>query len=76
MFGVGINGGFDNDEPEYEETHSIVILPEYVSLSFPSVELPEKVLNCPHLVLSVYITLLLIKEMLSFYSLLFSNFFR
>jgi non-canonical (house-cleaning) NTP pyrophosphatase len=66
MFGVGINGGFDNDEPEYEETHSIVILPEYVSLSFPSVELPEKVLNCLLLVLSVYITLLLIKEMLSY----------
>ncbi|KAK2408454.1 ubiquitin carboxyl-terminal hydrolase [Trifolium repens] len=43
LLAIGINGGFDNDEPEYEEeTHSIVILPEYVSLSFPSVELPEK----------------------------------
>ncbi|GAU28743.1 hypothetical protein TSUD_372520 [Trifolium subterraneum] len=43
LLAIGLNGGFDNDEPEYEETHSIVILPEYVSLSFPSVELPEKV---------------------------------
>lgn len=40
---VGIEGGFDNNEVEYEETHSIVILPDHVSLPFPSVELPEKV---------------------------------
>ena len=38
-----MEGGFDNNEPEYEETHSIVILPDYVTLPFPSVELPEKV---------------------------------
>jgi len=54
MFRVGLDGGFDNDELEYEETHSIVILPEYASLSFPSVELPEKVLNCSLVVLSEY----------------------
>lgn len=41
---VGIDGGFDNGEPEYEEAYSIVILPGYISLPFPSVELPEKVL--------------------------------
>jgi len=54
MFRVGLDGGFENDEPEYEETHSIVILPEYVSHSFPSVELPEKVPNCSLVVLSEY----------------------
>ena len=41
---AGIDSGFDNNEIEYEETHSIVILPDYVTLPFPSVELPEKVL--------------------------------
>lgn len=41
---AGVDGGFDNNEPEYEETHNIVILPDYVTLPFPSVELPEKVL--------------------------------
>ncbi|KAF5202716.1 Ubiquitin carboxyl-terminal hydrolase, partial [Thalictrum thalictroides] len=40
---IGLDGGFDNNEPEYEETLSIVILPDFVSLPFPSVELPEKV---------------------------------
>ncbi|KAF3512348.1 hypothetical protein F2Q69_00003920 [Brassica cretica] len=39
----GVDGGFDNSEPEYEESYSIVILPDFVSLPFPSVELPEKV---------------------------------
>ncbi|XP_027353672.1 ubiquitin carboxyl-terminal hydrolase 14-like isoform X2 [Abrus precatorius] len=43
ILAIGVDGGFDNNEPEYEENHSIVILPEYVSLPFPSVELPEKV---------------------------------
>ncbi|WZY84140.1 hypothetical protein YC2023_030524 [Brassica napus] len=38
-----VDGGFDNKEPEYEESYSIVILPDFVSLPFPSVELPEKV---------------------------------
>ena len=40
-----MDGGFDNKEPEYEESYSIVILPDFVSLPFPSVELPEKVLS-------------------------------
>ncbi|RDY05535.1 Ubiquitin carboxyl-terminal hydrolase 14 [Mucuna pruriens] len=43
LLAIGVDGGFDNNEPEHEETHSVVILPEYVSLPFPSVELPEKV---------------------------------
>ncbi|KAM5585850.1 hypothetical protein ABKV19_004984 [Rosa sericea] len=43
LMAIGVNGGFDNNEPEYEETHSIVLLPDYVTLPFPSVELPEKV---------------------------------
>mgnify|MGYP001594983329 CR=1 FL=1 len=41
---VGVDGGFDNNDPEYEESYEIVILPDYVSLPFPSVELPEKVI--------------------------------
>ncbi|XP_044473873.1 ubiquitin carboxyl-terminal hydrolase 14-like isoform X2 [Mangifera indica] len=40
---IGVEGGFDNNETEYDETHNIVILPDYVILPFPSVELPEKV---------------------------------
>ncbi|GMI74175.1 ubiquitin-specific protease 14, TITAN6, TARANI, phosphate deficiency root hair defective1 [Hibiscus trionum] len=43
LLAIGIDGGFDNNEPEYEETHNIVILPSHVTLPFPSVELPEKV---------------------------------
>lgn len=43
LLAIGVEGGFDNQEPEYEETHDIVILPDYISLPFPSVELPEKV---------------------------------
>lgn len=39
----GVEGGFDNNEVEYEETRNIVILPDYVTLPFPSVQLPEKV---------------------------------
>ncbi|PPD81042.1 hypothetical protein GOBAR_DD22020 [Gossypium barbadense] len=37
-----VDGGFDNNELEYEETHKIVILPSYANLPFASVELPEK----------------------------------
>ncbi|KAF7112199.1 hypothetical protein RHSIM_RhsimUnG0257500 [Rhododendron simsii] len=40
---ICVDGGFDNNETEYEETKNIVILPDYVTLPFPSVELPEKV---------------------------------
>ncbi|TKY66726.1 Ubiquitin carboxyl-terminal hydrolase 14 [Spatholobus suberectus] len=43
ILAIGVDGGFDNNEVEYEETHSLVILPEYVSLPFLSVELLEKV---------------------------------
>ncbi|KAF3453580.1 hypothetical protein FNV43_RR04020 [Rhamnella rubrinervis] len=43
LLAIGIDGGFDNNEIEYEDTYSIVILPDYVTLPFPSVELPEKV---------------------------------
>ncbi|KAM1057374.1 hypothetical protein ACFX2A_031327 [Malus domestica] len=43
LMAIGVDGGFDNNEPEYEETHNIVLLPDYVTLPFPSVELPEKV---------------------------------
>lgn len=41
---VGVEGGFDSNEAEYDETHNIVILPDYVTLPYPSVELPEKVI--------------------------------
>ncbi|OMO80445.1 hypothetical protein CCACVL1_12950 [Corchorus capsularis] len=43
LLAIGVDGGFDNNEPEYEETYNIVILPNYVALPFPNVELPEKV---------------------------------
>uniref|UniRef100_A0A1J3F4P4 Ubiquitin carboxyl-terminal hydrolase n=1 Tax=Noccaea caerulescens TaxID=107243 RepID=A0A1J3F4P4_NOCCA len=43
LLAIGVDGGFDNNEPAYEESYSIVILPDFVSLPFPSVELPEKV---------------------------------
>ncbi|KAJ4982310.1 hypothetical protein NE237_033147 [Protea cynaroides] len=43
LMAIGFEGGFNNHEPEYEESHSIIILPEFLSLPFPSVELPEKV---------------------------------
>ncbi|KAJ4756079.1 Ubiquitinyl hydrolase 1 [Rhynchospora pubera] len=43
LLAIGVEGGFDNQEPEYETTYNIVILPDYISLPFPSVELPEKV---------------------------------
>ncbi|KAK6934343.1 Ubiquitinyl hydrolase, variant UBP zinc finger, partial [Dillenia turbinata] len=32
-------GGFDNHEPDYEEIYSIVILPDFAALGFPSVRL-------------------------------------
>lgn len=38
-----MDGGFDNNEPDYEESYEIVILPDYATLPYPSVELPEKV---------------------------------
>ncbi|XP_029116271.1 ubiquitin carboxyl-terminal hydrolase 14 isoform X2 [Elaeis guineensis] len=43
LLAIGVEGGFDDREPEYEETLDIVILPEHVTIPFPSVELPEKV---------------------------------
>ncbi|KAI3814206.1 hypothetical protein L1987_18954 [Smallanthus sonchifolius] len=32
----GIDGGFDNQEPEYDETYSKIILPDYATFPFPS----------------------------------------
>uniref|UniRef100_A0A7N0SZ72 Ubiquitin carboxyl-terminal hydrolase n=1 Tax=Kalanchoe fedtschenkoi TaxID=63787 RepID=A0A7N0SZ72_KALFE len=43
LLAIGVDGGFDNNEPEYEESYNIVILPYFAALPFPSVELPEKV---------------------------------
>ncbi|KAK4714796.1 hypothetical protein R3W88_020703 [Solanum pinnatisectum] len=43
LLAIGLDGGFDNSEPQYEEFYEIVILPDNVTLPFPSVELPEKV---------------------------------
>ncbi|KAL4201858.1 hypothetical protein AMTRI_Chr02g260840 [Amborella trichopoda] len=40
---IGVEGGFETNEPEYEDNYSIIILPDYVMLPFPNVELPEKV---------------------------------
>jgi len=38
-----VEGGFGDQEPEYDDTFEIVILPDFISLPFPSVDLPEKV---------------------------------
>lgn len=38
-----MDGGFDNNEVEYEEEYCIVILPDYANIPYPSVDLPEKV---------------------------------
>lgn len=43
LLAIGLDGGFDNSEPQYEEVYGIVIFPDNVTLPFPSVELPEKV---------------------------------
>ncbi|KAI7733014.1 hypothetical protein M8C21_025005 [Ambrosia artemisiifolia] len=43
LLAIGVDGGFDNQEPEYDETYNIVILPDYATFPFPSVALPEKV---------------------------------
>ncbi|KAF7028430.1 hypothetical protein CFC21_040353 [Triticum aestivum] len=43
LLAIGVEGGFSEQEPEYDVTYEIVILPEFVSLPFPSVDLPEKV---------------------------------
>lgn len=43
LLAIGIDGGFDNQELEYDETYNIVILPDYATFPFPSVALPEKV---------------------------------
>ncbi|CAN1154302.1 Ubiquitin carboxyl-terminal hydrolase 14 [Linum perenne] len=45
LLAIGLEGGFDNNGAEYEESYSIVVLPEYATLPFPSVELPEKVVR-------------------------------
>ncbi|KAI3702917.1 hypothetical protein L6452_28671 [Arctium lappa] len=43
LLAIGVDGGFDNQELEYDETYNIVILPDYATFPFPSVALPEKV---------------------------------
>lgn len=43
LLAIGVEGGFGEQEPEYDVTYEIVILPEFESLPFPSVDLPEKV---------------------------------
>lgn len=43
LLAIGVEGGFGDQEPEYDDTYEIVILPDFISLPFPSVDLPEKV---------------------------------
>jgi ubiquitin carboxyl-terminal hydrolase 5/13 len=42
---IGVEGGFDPDsakkKSEYEESYSIVVLPEFVSIPWPDPQLPE-----------------------------------
>eukprot|EP00250_Pteridium_aquilinum_P014295 c21898_g1_i1 orf=273-2696(-) len=43
LLAIGIEGGFNAKEQEYETTYNIVVLPDFVELPFPNVQLPEKV---------------------------------
>ncbi|KAG8053224.1 hypothetical protein GUJ93_ZPchr0001g29930 [Zizania palustris] len=43
LLAIGVEGGFSDQEPECDEGFEIIILPEFFSLPFPSVDLPEKV---------------------------------
>ena len=46
---IGVEGGFDAgvvEKAEYEDHTSIVILPEYQTISLPSPALPQKVCAC------------------------------
>lgn len=59
---IGVEGGFTDQEPEYDEAFEIVILPEFTSLPFPSIDLPEKVTvldirDCTYLLHSSYLLL-------------------
>jgi ubiquitin carboxyl-terminal hydrolase 5/13 len=42
---IGVEGGFDPDSAkkqfEYEDSYSIVVLPEFVSIPWPDPQLPE-----------------------------------
>ncbi|KAL3850785.1 hypothetical protein ACJIZ3_012667 [Penstemon smallii] len=43
LLAIGVEGGPDNSDPEYELIYKIVILPGYAKLPCPSTELPIKV---------------------------------
>eukprot|EP00850_Spirogloea_muscicola_P004468 SM000019S05012 [mRNA] locus=s19:437352:442456:- [translate_table: standard] len=43
LLAIGVEGGFNSQEPELDTTLSIVLLPDFQELPFPSPELPEKV---------------------------------
>ncbi|XP_006818005.1 ubiquitin carboxyl-terminal hydrolase 5-like [Saccoglossus kowalevskii] len=46
---IGVEGGFDvedEEEFEYEEQNSVVILPDFASIPLPNAALPEKVQSC------------------------------
>lgn len=43
LLALGVDGGFNSKEQEYETAYTIVILPDFVELPFPNVQLPEKV---------------------------------
>eukprot|EP00898_Chlorokybus_atmophyticus_P002300 jgi/Chlat1/3070/Chrsp21S03316 len=44
LLAIGVDGGFEaGPKDEFEDTYKIVVLPNFVELPYPSVELPEKV---------------------------------
>eukprot|EP00897_Mesotaenium_endlicherianum_P009541 jgi/Mesen1/8615/ME000050S08022 len=43
LLGIGVEGGYEEKEVEYEDKYSVVVLPSFEELPFPDVELPEKV---------------------------------
>ncbi|MCO5567197.1 hypothetical protein L7F22_020885 [Adiantum nelumboides] len=43
LLAIGIDGGFNAKEQEYDTSYRIVILPDFLELPYPNVQLPEKV---------------------------------
>jgi len=55
---IGVEGGFDGgvEKVEYEEQHSLVILPEFATITLPNTQLPQKVhCSCTYLSQSTHL---------------------
>eukprot|EP00850_Spirogloea_muscicola_P012169 SM000078S22028 [mRNA] locus=s78:18702:23792:- [translate_table: standard] len=52
LLAIGVKGGFETEEPELDTSLSIVLLPDFQELPFPSPDLPEKVRMAVEVVLA------------------------